>query len=340
MPMQISSTEKYFLFILLSITIILTLVILYPFLSMLVLTAAFAVILNPIYLWIKKYIARNISWLASLLTIIIFISCLCVPLFFVGKAIFSQAQNMYITMVNSQNSSTFIESINTSINKTLPAGFNFDIHSKIADLASSITNNLAKIFSSTLNSVAMFMLMIFSLFYLLMNGEKWKEELMNIIPLSDENTNEILKNLKRSIDRVIKGSFIIAIVQAFLAWVGFTIFGVPNAIIWAIVTGMASFVPTVGTSIITVPAMLFLYATGMQLQALGLLIWALIAVGTIDNVLSPYIISKDTSIPSLFVLFGILGGISFFGPLGILIGPLIISLLYSLVSIYKKQIKS
>jgi predicted PurR-regulated permease PerM len=78
----------------------------------------------------------------------------------------------------------------------------------------------------------------------------------------------------------------------------------------------------------------------MHFQALGLLIWSVIIVGTIDNILSPYIISKDTEIPSLFILFAILGGVSLLGPLGILIGPLVLSLLYSLVSIYKREIKS
>ena len=114
--MQITSTEKYFLFILLSITIILTLVILYPFLTIFILAAAFAVILDPIYLWIKKYITFKVAWLASGLTIIIFLLGLCVPLFFVGKAVFSQTQNLYSNVATLGNSDRFIESINSSIN--------------------------------------------------------------------------------------------------------------------------------------------------------------------------------------------------------------------------------
>ena len=163
--------------------------------------------------------------------------------------------------------------------------------------------------------------------------------MINIFPLSNKNTGEILSKLKKSINRIFKGSFIIAIIQAFLAWIGFTIFGIPNAIIWAVVAGIASFIPSIGTSIVTIPAVLFLFFTGMQLQALGLLIWSAIIVGTVDNILTPYIISKDTDISSLFVLFSILGGVSLMGPLGILIGPLVLSLLYSLVSIYKKELK-
>jgi predicted PurR-regulated permease PerM len=305
---------------------------------MFILAVAFAVVLNPIYLWIKKKITKDIAWLASLITVIFFLLCLCVPLFFVGKAVFVQTQDIYNNIINSGGTSHFIESIDSSINKILPAGFNFDIYSKITELFSSLSDNLAQFFSSTVNSIVMFFLMMFALFYLLKDGEKWEKGFVKIFPLSDNNVNEILATLKKSIDRIFKGSFIIAIAQAFLAWIGFIIFGVPNAIIWAIVAGIASFIPTVGTSIITVPAILFLFFTGMPIHALGLLIWSAILIGTIDNVLSPYIISKDTDTPSVFVLFAILGGVSLLGPLGILIGPLVLSLLYSLISIYKKEI--
>lgn len=336
--MQISSTEKYFLFTLLLITSVLTLLIFYPFLAVFILSVAFAVVLSPVYSWIKKYLAFKISWLASLLTIILFILCLCVPLFFVGKEVFYQTQNLYNNVVASGNSGQFINSIDHSINKLLPDGFNFDVHSKIVEIVSSLSNNLANFFSSTLNSIAMFLLMVFSLFYLLKDGEKWKNGFIKIFPLSDENTNEILSNIRKSINRIFKGSFIIAIVQGILAWIGFSFFGVPNAIIWAVVACITSLIPTVGTSLVTIPAILFLFFTGMHLHALGLLAWALLIVATVDNILNPYIISGDSDIPSLFILFSILGAIILIGPLGILIGPLVLSLLYSLISIYKKEI--
>lgn len=338
--MQKTSTERYFLFILLLITLVVTFLFIYPFLAVFILSAAFSVILSPIYLWIKRRIARNISWLASLLTVIFFLLALCIPLFFVGKAIFIQTQDLYTSVANSTNPNTLIESIDASINKWLPSQFNFDLASKIEEVVASFSSNLTKIFSTTFNSILMFSLMILALFYLFKDGEKWKEGVINILPLSNDDTHEILTTLKGSINRIFKGSFIIAIVQAFLAWGGFMFFGVPNAMIWAVVAGMCSFVPTVGTALVSVPAMLFLYFSGMELQALGLLIWSAAIVSSVDNVLNPYIISGKTEIPSLFILFSILGGISLIGPLGIFVGPLVISLLYSLITIYKKDIKN
>ncbi len=335
--MQTMTSEKYFLFILLLLTIVLTVLIFFPFLSVLILTVAFSVALNPVYLWIKRRITRNVSWIASILTILIFLICLCTPLFFVGKTVFYQAQDIYMNIATSENTGTWIDGINDKINNYLPGGFDFSLQDKIAELFSTLTSSLGTLFSTTLNSVLMFTLMIFALFYLFKDGKKWEKDFMKMLPLSDKNSSQIISDLKASINRIFKGSFIIALAQGFLAWVGFTVFGVPHAIIWAIVASIASFIPTIGTSVVSVPAMAYLFFSGMQLQALGLLLWSILLISTIDNILNPYIISKNTEIPSIFMLFSILGGVALFGAIGIIVGPLVLSLLYSLVSIYKRE---
>jgi len=337
--MQITQTERHFLFILLAIVSIVALLILYPFLTVFILSAAFAVVLYPIYFWIKKHIYKEKSWIASFLTIVIFLIGLCIPLFLVGTAVFNQTQDAYYSIVANGGADRFIEKVDGSVNRILPEGFSFDTRLKIENLMGSFAGNLASFFTSTFNTVIMFTIMILTLFYMLKDGEKWKKGLISLLPLSDSNAEEIIHSLKGSINRVLKGSFIIAIAQGILAWIGYTIFGVPHAAIWAVVAGIASFVPTLGTSLVSIPAVIYLFLSGMQLQAVGLLAWAALLISTIDNLLNPYIISKDTEIPSLFILFSILGGISLIGPIGILIGPLVLSLLYSLVSIYKKELK-
>lgn len=331
--------EKYFLFILLMITIIFVLIILYPFLTVVIISAAFAVILNPIYLYINKNITKGINWIASLLTVLIFIITLCGPLFIVGKTVFNQTQRVYSSITKTEDTNTIIQKIDVSINKILPDGFVFNTRTKITDIALYLSNNIANFFASTFRTIIMFTLMILTLFYFLKDGEHWKKSFITLCPLSEDNTNEILIKLKNTINRILKGSFFIAIVQGILVSIGLIIFGIPNAAIWGVIAGIGSFIPTIGTSIVTIPAILFLFFTGMQIQAIGLLIWSIVLVGLIDNLLAPYVISKNTEIPSLFMLFSILGGISLIGPTGIIIGPLALSLLYSLISIYKKESK-
>ncbi len=338
--MQTIPSEKYFLSALLVIVIILTLAIFWPFLAIIVLAISFAVILNPVYKWINKHITRKVSWLASSITVLLFFIILCIPIFFVGKVVIGQIQTVYHNMVASGDSSTFIKSANTYINNMMPDGFTFNTYGQITKLASSLSNNLANFFASTFKTVVMFILMLLTIFYLLKDGAYWERNFIRLCPISEKNTKEILITMRDAINRIIRGSFLIAIIQGILMGIGLTIFGVPNAAVWGVVAGMASFVPTLGTSIVSIPAILFLFFTGMHLQALGLLLWSLIVVGIVDNAISPYILSKNTEISSLFVLFSILGGVYLMGPVGILIGPLVLSLLFSLVSIYKKEVST
>ncbi len=335
--METHKTEKYFLFGLLIVTFILTLTTLYHFLSIFILAAAFSVVIHPVFLWIKKHITMNNDSFASLITIILFLLLLCVPLFFIGNVIFNQAQNMYHFIVQNDSTNLFIQKIDSTVNNLMPVGFTFDTHGKIVSLISFITNNIGSFFAYTFSTLLMTILIIFTMFYILKDGQKWREGLFKLLPLSEKNINEILLSLKNSINRIVKGSFIIAMAQGFLFWLGLLIFGVPNPALWGVVAGLASFIPNLGTSVVSIPAILFLFFTGTHTQALGLLLWSLLLVGTIDNMLSPYVISRNTEIPAIFILFVILGGISIMGPIGIIMGPLLLSLLYSLVGIYKKE---
>lgn len=334
--MHTSLIEKNFFFALLLVSVLFVIAIFYPFLTMVVLAAAFAVVLSPLYLWIKKHISRGIPWIASFLTVAIFVIALCGPLFIIGKIVFHQTQATYTALTETQDTNTIISKIDASINKVVPAGFMIDTRAKIADVATYFSSNITHFFASTFQTIIMFTLMVLSLFYLLKDGADWKRNFILLCPLSEENTNEILEKLRNAINRILKGSFLIAIVQGILVSIGLLIFGIPNAALWGVVAGIASFIPTLGTSIVTIPAVIFLFVTGMPIHAVGLLIWSVALVGLIDNLLSPYVISKNTEIPSLFILFSILGGISLLGPVGVLIGPLGLSLLYSLIAIYKK----
>lgn len=337
--MNTSTVEKYFLFGLLAIVIGITLAIFYPFITVVVLACAFAVVLNPVYLFIKRRITRGVAWIASTLTVLLFLAVLCLPLFFVGTIIFNQAQDVYMTITTGDATANLVQKIDTSINNIMPNGFVFDTESKMHELGVFLSNNVTSFFSSTFNSILMFILMTLTIFYVLKDGAEWRKGIIKFFPLSDNHIEEILTKLASAINRILKGSFIIAITQGLLVGLGFTIFGVPSAALWGVVAGIASFVPTVGTSIVAIPAILFLFFTGMQLEALGLLIWSVVLVGLIDNLLSPYVISKDTEIPSLFILLSILGGVTLMGPVGVLIGPLVLSLLYALISIYRKEVR-
>lgn len=177
------------------------------------------------------------------------------------------------------------------------------------------------------------------MFYFLKDGAKWRKAIVVLSPLDDKEDEKIISRFSLSVNAVIKGYLFIAVVQGALMGFGLWFFNIPNPALWGVVAAAVSLIPTFGTALVSVPAMIFLFVTGDTSSAVGLLIWSTIVVGMVDNFLSPFIVGKKINIPPLLILFSVLGGISLLGPVGVLVGPLTISLLYTLISIYRNEFK-
>jgi len=289
------------------------------------------------YEWLNK---RHLpGWLSSLLTVIFFIVVLCGPLLGIGAMVFNQSQDVYHKVTDNGNTRPFMKSIETKVNKILPEGIVLDINKKATDFISYISNNIASIFTATISAFFSFLLMLLIIFYLLKDGAQWRKAIIVLSPLGDKDDERIISRLAQAVNGVIKGSLFIALIQGVLLGFGLWLFGIPNSALWGVVAAITSLIPTLGTSLVSVPAIIFLFATGDTAHAVGLLIWSVILVGMIDNFLGPFIVGKKINISSLLILFSVLGGISLLGPVGIIVGPLTISLLYTLVSIYRNEFK-
>lgn len=335
--MQPKIIEKYFFFGLLSATLVFTFFIFRPFWIVLLLGVSLSVILYPVYSWLNKKHFPN--WLAALSTLFFFVIVLCIPLFGVGSIVFNQSQDLYRSVVNNGNVLPFVSSIGDKINQILPHGVSFNINEQISNFISFITSNVTIIFNATITALFSFVLLLLAIFYFLKDGESWKETLLQISPLSGSADQKILNRLTQTINGVVKGYLLIALIQGILMGIGLTIFNVPNPAIWGVLAGIASIIPPFGTAIVSVPAVIFLFMTGHTGMAIGLLIWAIVIVGAGDNLLNPYIVGHKINIPPFLILFSVLGGISLLGPIGILIGPLAVSMLYTLTEIYQNEFK-
>jgi predicted PurR-regulated permease PerM len=253
--------------------------------------------------------------------------------------VFKQSENVYRLVIEGGNDRPIMTAINDAVNKILPSEITFDINQKATDFISYVSRNIAHIFSATLSTFFSFMLMLFIIFYFLKDGPGWKKTLISFSPLGDENDTKIINRLILAINGVIKGSLFIALVQGALLGFGFWIFNIPNGALWGVVAAVMSLIPTFGTALVSIPAILFLFVTGNTAYAIGLSTWSLILVGLVDNFLGPMVVGRKINVPSIFILFSILGGISLLGPVGILIGPLIVSLLDALILICKNDFK-
>ncbi len=335
--MQAKSVERYFFLGLLLVTLVFTFFIFRPFWVVLILGLCFAIVLHPIYAWMThKKLAR---WASAFLTVCLFTIIVCGPLLGIGTLVFNQSEDVYYAVVQGGQTGEFVDSIGTSINSVLPKEANIDLGAKAKDFITYLSDNIASIFTATLSAFFSFILMLLIIFYLLKDGAEWKKSIVSLSPLEDTYDEKIIAQLVFTVNAVIKGYMFIALAQGVLMGLGLWIFHVPNPALWGVVAAVMSLIPTVGTAIVSVPAIIFLFATGDTTAAIGMLVWAVLVVGMIDNFLSPVIVGKKINISPLLILFSVLGGISFLGPVGVLVGPLTVSFLYTLIAIYKNGIK-
>lgn len=334
--MQTKIIERYFFFILLFATFIFSFLIFRPFWIVLVLSISFSIVLYPIYQWFNKKLP---NWFSALLTVFLFIFIISVLLFGIGVVVFNQSQNVYDLVINNGNTLSFINSADNSINKILPEGITFNLHEKISNFVSFITNNITNVFTSTLSTVFSFFLTFLSMFYFLKDSTYWKKAIKVLSPLSDTNDQKIIEKLSLAVNGILKGYLLLAFIQGTLVGIGFVIFGIPNPALWGLIAMATALVPTIGSGLVTIPAIIFLFATGNFVQAVGLSIWGVAIVGTIDNILNPIIIGSRINLHPVLIMFSALGGLSLFGPIGILVGPLTMSLFYTLISIYRNEFK-
>lgn len=331
---------KHFFYILFAAVAILCCFIFRPFFVVVVIGASLAVVFHPLFLWIRTNVTREISWLAALLTTMLFIIIIGVPLFFIGSQVLHEGQDFYQSLQEDGGAGRYLDSLTSSISYVIPLAGDFDLKTATAEILQSFTGSIASIFTATLHTIFSFLLVILSLFYFLKDGEKWKRYIVKVSPLADLHDNRILQMLEHAVSGIMKGYLLVALIQGTMLGIGLWIFGVPNPVLWGVLAGIASVIPSIGTAIVAIPAILFLLANSGTGAAIGLAIWSLTLVGTVDNLLNPIVLGKKVSLPPLVILFSVLGGIALIGPAGIIIGPLSVSLLYTLIIIYRENFRT
>jgi predicted PurR-regulated permease PerM len=153
-------------------------------------------------------------------------------------------------------------------------------------------------------------------------------------PLPAEHMSTVLSRLYARAGSVIRGSLAVAVLYGVLTGLGFFIFGLPSAILWGAVTVVASFIPAIGVLLIVIPGIASLFLGGNIAAAIGLTAWAFVVSTFIEAYLRPRLLGGREKIHPMLMLFAVLGGLSFFGPIGLLLGPLALGLLLTLLESY------
>ena len=337
--MNHQKSELYFLLVLLAGIFALAFFIFKPFLFALILAIVFATVFQPLH---QKILAmtRERKGLAALLATVSVLIVVVAPLTFLGIQIFQEASGLYSSLLAQNSGATdlsrgiggYLQSLIRF--SPVPIETSFDVNQYLKQGLSWLLQHLGPLFANVAKVVVGVFIFLIALYYLFRDGRKLKAAVITVSPLQDIHDETIFNKLSLAINSVIKGSLAVALVQGTLTAIGFAIFGVPNATLWGSVAAITALIPGIGTALVLLPAILYLYFSGATLFAVGLLLWGITAVGLVDNFLGPKLVERGMRLHPFLILLSILGGMSFFGPLGFLLGPLVLSLLFALLEIY------
>ena len=301
------------------------------FVVALLLAAVLAGVVYPFYsrlaakLGGHRSIASGLTVLLSLLLVIIpvtlFISILVVQAIDVSES----AQSWVEKQVQQPDSLRQKLQESPDLKRLLP--YQDDIITKAGQIAAKAGSYVASGLAAGAKGTASFLLelfvMLFAMFYFLIDGRKLLDSALRLTPLTEEDKTRLLGTFTSVGRATIKGTLVIGMVQGGLAGLSFWAAGIEGAFFWGAVMAVLSIVPGIGTALVWVPAVIFLFLSGQIGSAVGVGLWCALVVGSADNLLRPVLIGKDTEMSDLLVLLSTLGGLTLFGPVGILIGPII-----------------
>ncbi len=192
------------------------------------------------------------------------------------------------------------------------------------------------VFKETTKFAISLVLIIITMFFFFVDGDKMLRRIMYLSPLSNKHDKIIFNKFRKVSYTIFVSTFVAAGVQGLVGALGFGIVGFPP-LLAGLLVALLSLLPYVGSMILYVPVGLFYLITGDVWQGIFILLWGFLIIGTIDNVVRTYMIKDDAEVNPVFVLFSILGGLSLFGFWGIIIGPLIIALMVTVFHIYELE---
>ena len=318
-----------------------------PFLAALFLAAIFSGMSYPIHRrFVKLFKGKRAA--ASLATIIVVIIVAVIPLSAFLGIVVSQALDVSRSVapwveqqVSQQDQLDLLLQRVPFYDRMGP--YQDQIIAKVGQFAAGIGTFLVNSFAAASRGTAWFMLSLFVVFYAMFfflgNGRDILRKVMYYMPLDSKSENLMIGKFVSVARATIKGTLVIGVVQGALAGAGFYVAGIGGAAFWGTVMAVLSIIPGVGTALIWIPGCIFLAVTGHFLAAILLAVWCAVVVGTVDNVLRPILVGRDTKMPDLLVFLGTLGGLLLFGAVGFIIGPIIAALFLTVWDIYGEAFK-
>ncbi|MBS3105177.1 AI-2E family transporter [Candidatus Woesearchaeota archaeon] len=325
-----------------------------PFLPALFTGAIIAYLAYPLYEKILRRIRKK--HIAAFIVTIFIILLFTLPFVLILGVVSKEAYATYITLSQHNLGTNFLKVVckdenwlSCKFTKSF-VGFlpeedlDYYLQATIKRITGFIIDNASK-FVATIPSILLnFFVMIFVVYYLLKDGEAIGKRIKNILPLKESHKQHVLDKFSEVTSAVLYGNISTALMQGILGGLGFWIIGMSSPILWGFVMMLFALVPYFGTAIVWLPAALNLIFIGYlqndnssTIRGIILVAYGILVISSIDNILKPRLIGAKGKVHPVLVLLGVLGGLSLFGFIGLILGPVMLALLMTFVGIYEEE---
>ncbi len=291
-----------------------------------------------LYILCRKYYFRlteQRKWkkgLTAILFMVLFMACIVAPVYFAAQMIF---QKINMIVENPEQVSNAIDAIAAQLREW--TGQDLLTKEATTDIRKKATSFIPGILNSSATMLGNLLMILFLAFFMFKNGRFMEDTLEHFIPLKQKNIQSLADETCSMVRANALGIPLISLIQGLVALVGYWIVGIDDFVLFGLITGLFAFFPVIGTAMIWIPLVIFLFSKGESGKAIGLAVYSATIIGNIDYVARISFLQKVGDVHPVITILGLIAGLKLFGFWGFIFGPLLISYLLLLVRIYRSE---
>ncbi len=311
-----------------------------PFIPALAFAVALAVATSRPYGWLKARVRGNN--LAAAIAVICVMILILAPLAILTSYIVQAA----IQNIEELRDSGGVAKVRAQLESTPLIGpwisqaqARFDFEDQIMKVGQGVASRAGGVLAGSFVALSQIVITLFVLFFLYRDADSARGALLKLLPLAPREAERMAHRVAETIQATVNGSVTVAVCQSVLATTIYAILGVPLFVLWGSATFFAAFVPVFGTSLIWIPVSCYLLLTGAWVKAIILIGWSALVIGSIDNILYPFLVGDKLKVHTLLTFFAVLGGVGLFGASGIILGPMVLAITVGLLEVWSQRME-
>ena len=293
-----------------------------------------AYILHPVFLKINKYIKQKD--LATIILILIILIVIAIPLWFLLPILAKQVFETYAYLQNTNLADSLQNLIPNIFDQEVASSLSIHLNNIFGTIFSSVINQITKFLVNIPSFLLQFAVFLFTFYFAVRDADKLKDYVSKLSPLDKDTEKRFLLEFRHITDAIVYGQVLIGVLQGLALGLGLLILGIPRALILTVVAILASIIPVLGSWLVWLPVSIFLLFNNQVFAGTFILIYGALFVSSIDNLLRPIILSKKSRLSVALGVIGTIGGLYYFGLIGLVLGPLILAYIMIIIEFYKE----